>query len=646
MNYVFLNVAIFFLAITSLLAQPAIQWEKTIGGPNGAFLSYSQQTADGGYILGGSASNGTGYDKSDPGSGASDYWIAKLDADGRKEWDYAFGGPGQDQLITMQQTSDGGYILGGHSNSDAGGDKSEDCRGGSNEGYVYPDYWIIKISANGVKEWDKTLGSNGEDLLRSLQQTSDGGYIVSGSSSSSAGFDKTTAKLGLYDLWVVKLNADGSKLWDKSYGRPGTLHSGGYIRQIGNGGYILAGTINYFQSDDMPDYKVFSLSSDGSIQWEKSYGGSGSDNATSIIETKDSGYLVGGTSNTNADGDKSGESLPIDGSTSRLSDYWILKLNVSGKIQWEKTIGGASYDAGGYIDGSSSLSSLSLTSDGGYLVGGSSSAQAGRSKTENNKGTASYGTTDYWIVKISELGNKEWDKTIGGNRSDQLTYIHQTTDGGFFLTGRSGSNASGDKTEDNRTGNEFSSDGWVIKLASENPLPVNLTSFVVEKEFTSTMLSWTTTSETNNDHFEVQYSTDAKAWNLLAMINAAEESTKSKTYQFTHVNPANGDNFYRLKMVDTDGTFTYSKKEHLKFNQGISVSVYPNPVTETIHLQAADWSKVKGLQILNNQGKALYSSGNKPSQDINARSLEPGLYFIKVTLSDGTETTRKIVLGQ
>jgi len=135
--------ALIVFAQASLLAQPAIQWDKTIGGPVDSYLFSSQLTADGGYILGGYGRFGTSYNKTDPGVGKVDFWIVKLAADGKKEWDHAYGGPADDLLVSVQQTPDGGYILGGMSNSDAGGDKSENNNSGSNEGYRQNDYWVV-----------------------------------------------------------------------------------------------------------------------------------------------------------------------------------------------------------------------------------------------------------------------------------------------------------------------------------------------------------------------------------------------------------------------------------------------------------------------------------------------------------------------
>jgi hypothetical protein len=201
-------------------AQPTIEWDRTLGGSGLDRINSLQQTADGGYILGG-ASN-------------ANYWVVKLDASGNKQWDRTLGGISLDVLNSLQQTSDGGYILGGESFSDAdiAGGKSENSRGNG-------DYWVVKLDANGNKQWDKTLGGSDWDWLSSLQQTSDGGYILGGGSVSDADIagGKSENNQGR-DYWVVKLDANGNKQWDKTLGGSGwdVLSS---LQQTSDGGYIL-----------------------------------------------------------------------------------------------------------------------------------------------------------------------------------------------------------------------------------------------------------------------------------------------------------------------------------------------------------------------------------------------------------------------
>ena len=211
---------------------PAKLCDKTIGGKSNESFVSLQQTSDGGYILGGSSVSGIGGDKTQGNKGGWDYWVVKLDASGTKTWDKTIGGTGRDVLTTMQQTSDEGYILGGYSWSGSGADKTQ-----GSEGFF--DYWVVKLDASGVKQWDKTFGGPEEtSILNSLQQTSDGGYILGGYSFSGISGDKTQTSQGSIDFWIVKTDANGVKQWDKRFGcnKQDNLKS---LEQNVYGGYIL-----------------------------------------------------------------------------------------------------------------------------------------------------------------------------------------------------------------------------------------------------------------------------------------------------------------------------------------------------------------------------------------------------------------------
>ncbi|MFO0485220.1 MAG: hypothetical protein ACK51A_06115, partial [Sphingobacteriia bacterium] len=367
------------------------QWDKTLGGSGGDQLFSLQQTADGGYILGGSSWSAADISggKSENSRGERDYWVVKLDANGSIQWDKTLGGSANDELTSLQQTADGGYILGGWSESDAdiAGGKSENSRGVS-------DYWVVKLDANGKRQWDKTLGGSGEDVLNSLQQTTDGGYILGGWSLSNADLDggKSENSRGFYDYWVVKLDANGKREWDKTLGGSGVdgLTS---LQQTNDGGYILGGgsssaaDISGGKSENSRgerDYWVVKLDANGSIQWDKTMGGSGEDYLSTLQQTADGGYILGGASYSNTDiaGGKS------ENSRENSLDYWIVKLDAAGNKQWDKTLGGSDYDW---------LGSLQQTTDGGYILGGRSwsNADIDGGKSENNRGLS-----DYWVVKL------------------------------------------------------------------------------------------------------------------------------------------------------------------------------------------------------------------------------------------------------
>ncbi|MGV3587660.1 MAG: T9SS type A sorting domain-containing protein [Adhaeribacter sp.] len=439
----------YFVSSTNLLAQPTKQWDKTIGGSSNESLYSIQQTHDGGYILGGSSRSDASGDKTENSKGYYDYWVVKLNAAGTKEWDKTIGGSNADSLIVIQQTSDGGYILGGYSNSMAGGDKSQNSKGGY-------DFWIVKLFPSGLIEWERTIGGLYDDFLYSLKQTTDGGYILGGWSLSDRGGDKTDASRGGGgDYWIVKLNPNGSKAWDKTFGGSGYE----IFRSLDNtkdGGYIIGGVSGSNASGDKTenskgdeisnsqgifDYWVLKLNSSGVKEWDKTIGGSGLDDFIILKQTKDGGYLLGGNSDSDISGDKSENSK---GGT----DYWVVKLNSLGGKEWDKTIG-----SGGYDD----LNYLQQTSGGGYILGGISSFNISGDKSENSKGG-----DDFWIVKLNNTGVKEWDKTLGAWYGDRLHSLQETSDQGFILGGLSTSPFSGDKSEDSKGGGDY----WVVKLSA------------------------------------------------------------------------------------------------------------------------------------------------------------------------------------
>ncbi|MBV6441714.1 MAG: hypothetical protein EPGJADBJ_03402 [Saprospiraceae bacterium] len=424
------------------IAPPCIQWQNTIGGDYYDWLSSIQQTTDGGYILGGTSYSGLSGDKTESYAG---YWVIKLNSTGDIQWQNTVGGSGIDQLYSIQQTTDGGYILGGFSNSNISGDKTENSQGGD-------DCWVVKLDPAGIIQWQNTIGGSSDDrlLLHSFQQTADNGYIIGSTSDSHISGDKSENSEGDWDYWVVKLNSAGTIQWQNTIGgSDGDEVSA--IQQTADGGYILGGRSGSNISGDKTensegswDYWVVKLDSAGTIQWQNTIGGSFEDGITSIQLTPDGGYLLGGYSHSNLSGDKTENS---EGER----DYWVVKLNPVGNVLWQKTIGGNSDDF---------LIDIQLTNDGGYLLGGWSRSNISGDKTENSQGGY-----DYWIVKLDAVGNIRWQKTIGGNGNDYIYSIQQTADSGFFFGGYSYSNLSGDKTENGKGWTDY----WVIKLSPENP---------------------------------------------------------------------------------------------------------------------------------------------------------------------------------
>ena len=347
--------------VVKLDAAGTKQWDKTLGTVVFDQLYALRQTRDGGYLLGGYSAYGVGGDKTQPSKGGNtDFWLIKLDAQGTKLWDVGLGGPGSETVYALQQTSDGGYLVGGSSTSGIGGDKSQASQGGS-------DYWVVKLDASGAKQWDRTVGGSNTDILLALQQTADGGYMLGGSSASGSSGDKTEPNKGLEDYWVVKLDANGSKLWDKTLG---TSSNDEFtcLQQTADGGYVVGGyTAAGMEGDKTQasqggsDFWLIKLDTNGVKRWDRSLGGSGSDALSALQQTLDGGYILGGSSSSGVSGDKTQASRG-------LNDYWLLKVDAAGIRQWDLTVGGSGGESlfalqqtaeGGYILGGISNSDIS-----------------------------------------------------------------------------------------------------------------------------------------------------------------------------------------------------------------------------------------------------------------------------------------------
>lgn len=466
---------IFQLVIFQYIAAqaPEIEWQNTIGG-NSADLLYSiQQTTDYGYIiLGGHSSSGLSGDKTDPGYGEDDYWLVKLDSTGDISWQKTLGGNGADYLLSIQQTTDSGYILGGYSFSGISGVKNESQIG------IW-DYWVIKLDLYGNIQWQNTIGGTSYDFLKCIEQTADGGYIIGGYSNSGISGDKTEpAWIGGvvgFDYWLVKLDSTGSIEWQNTIGGDGDDYLNS-VEQTFDGGYILGGYSNSGLSGDksepviglgsLSDYWIVKLTVSGEIEWQNTIGGDDTDELYSVHQNNDGSYIIGGFSISGISGDKT--------EISNNFDYWVIKLDSVGNIIWQNTIGGFSNDF---------LYSVSPTIDGGYILGGSSNSTTSPDKTDPE-----IGSLDYWVVKISEIGTIEWDNAIGGLSNDFLYSIKQTEDNGYILGGHSFSGASGDKTEETVSGGS-DVDFWVIKLYPEDCLPELFYADADEDGFGNNLLS-------------------------------------------------------------------------------------------------------------------------------------------------------------
>ncbi|MBZ0244164.1 MAG: T9SS type A sorting domain-containing protein, partial [Bacteroidales bacterium] len=341
--------------------------------------------------------------------GEGDIWLVRSDANGQMLWEKTYGGSENDNSWSILPTPDDGFLLFGDTFS-ADGDV------GLNKGGC--DLWVVKTDSLGNLEWEQSYGGSMNDYANDAIIAHDGGYILIGRTYSSDG--DVSFNHGFTDVWVVKISAEGNLEWEHSYG--GTeLDSGSCISQTSDGGYIIGGTTLSRDGDvlctkGISAALVIKIDAFGEIQWVQCYGGSYFEGADDIIQTGDGGYIfLGGT--TSNDGDVSGfHGIPGDANT---MDKWVVKLDANGQIEWQRCIGGSRFDKSRIIR---------QMSDGGYLVGGSSSSRDG--DVSCSQSDPSYNVILY---KLSSTGEIEWTKCLGSQVNNYLRDLYIYSDYHFLV---------------------------------------------------------------------------------------------------------------------------------------------------------------------------------------------------------------------
>lgn len=394
-----------------------VEWEKSVGGSYVDEFSDIIVTSDGGYIaVGSSFSNNNDVPVN---KGGKDIYMVKLNAAGNIEWKKSFGGSLNDFSTSVIETRDGNFLI-------AGGTYSTDKDVKINRGDF--DAWVIKTNKTGDMLWQKTYGGRNNDYFSNVINAWLDGYILAGTTESEENLKSKNYCNPAY--WVMKINDTGAVAWEKLYGGSGYDYANSIIR-TSDGGYIGTGRTS---SDDGDidtnygnyDYWVVKLTNMINKSWTKTYGGTYGEEAKSIIELEGTGYVVAGNGS----------------SSGNLSNYWVLNLDYSGNIKWQKTYGGSGIEM---------CMDLSRTSDGGFILCGWSSSTDGDV-------TGSKGHTDCWVVKTDGNGDIEWQRTLGGSSYEYGLKAKETSDGGFII----GSNS--DSKDGDVTGNHGASDIWIVKL--------------------------------------------------------------------------------------------------------------------------------------------------------------------------------------
>ena len=361
---------------------PNVVWDRTYGAGESEWASSVVALADGGLaVAGGTKSKG---------AGNWDMWVLRLDGSGNAVWERTFGGGEDDGADSVVALADGGLAVAGFTASKGAG-------GG--------DMWVLRLNGSGNEVWDRTFGGGDLDLATSVVALADGGLAVAG---------RTTSKgAGKQDMWVLRLDGSGNVVWDRTFGG-GEDDWATSVVALADGGLAVAG-LTASKGAGNADMWVLRLNGSGNVVWDRTFGGSENDWASSVVALADGGLAVAGHTESKGAGD---------------ADMWVLRLDGSGNVVWERTFGGGESDEAG---------SVVALADGGLAVAGST----------RSKGA---GTRDMWVLRLDGSGNVLWDRTFGGGLSDWASSVVALADGGLAVAGGTESKGAG----------KF--DVWVLRL--------------------------------------------------------------------------------------------------------------------------------------------------------------------------------------
>ncbi len=360
-------------------ANPSEQWNRTFGDRGEDWVNSVQQTTEGGYILAGQRN--------------FDAWLIKTDANGVQQWSKTFGGRESDWVNSIWQTKDTGYVFVGVIESSILNMNVIDYESNA---------LLIKTDASGGQQWKKEFQEEKVETANSVLQTKDEGYVLAG---------KYRTGKDTFDALIIKIDSNGSQLWSHIFADDEEADS---IQQTLDGGFIVAGMNKEFSTNAF----LIKTDASGNQRWRKTFGGKKEDSVNSVHQTPD-GYILAGSTRSYGNGS---------------ADAWLIKTDTNGKELWSRTFGGAGDDG---------ADSVWQTRDGGYVLAG---------------GTAPDGAIkpDAWIIKTDANGSEQWSKTFGGTESDFASSVQQTSDGGYILSGVTRSYGNG------------SADAWLIKVSGDS----------------------------------------------------------------------------------------------------------------------------------------------------------------------------------
>lgn len=581
-----------------------IVWQKNYGGSLSEAASCIQVTSDGGYIVVGSCKSN---DRDVTGNhGMHDIWVVKLTATGSITWQKSIGGSDVEQSHYIEQTADGGYIIAGNTAS-SNGDVAANHGG--------DDIWIVKLTSTGAISWEKTFGGSSDEAPSTIHQTADGGYIVFGQTESNDG--DVSGNHGGGDYWLFKITSTGGLSWQVCLGGSGDEENAG---ESGNdclqitpaGEYVVAGWSNSTDGDVTGnhgsfDYWVLKLTSTGGIIWEKSLGGTGDDEGTSVqLTPSDGGCIVTGLASSN-DGDVTGNH--------GVYDAWIVKLSTTGTLLWQKAMGGT----GPVL--SDCANSIKPTFDSGYIV-------AGFSNSNDGDVSGGHGQYDFWVVKLSFCQLPDAGSITGATTvcvGSTINLSDTALSGVWSASNTNASVAAGTVTG-------VAAGASIIRYIITNSCGADTASTPITIKATPTPVITVTGHVLSTTSTYITYQWELGGATIAGATNA--------TYTYT----VNGT--YTVKVTDTSGCAGTSAAMNI-INVGIdevsssrNVMIVPNPTTDEVAVIGST-IEPSFIRVYNTIGQEMKKAENV--MQLSIAELPAGMYFIRLYNSAGHLTYQQIV---
>ncbi|MBK9636474.1 MAG: T9SS type A sorting domain-containing protein [Bacteroidetes bacterium] len=572
--------------------------------------------------------------------GGTDVFISKFDAFGNLVWAKQFGSNGNDDGYNISVDAVGNILTTGYFQFTSDFDPGPAIYNLVSVGST--DIFVLSLDASGNFIWSFSLGGTASDYGLSATVDHTGDIIVTGQFASAVDFDPgpavfTLNSLGGADVFILKINSTGNFIWAKSIG--GIFSDfGNSITVDGSNNILITG---YFAGtvDFNPTIGVFNLTSvssttdifqlkldlNGNFQWAIAYGNPGFDFGASISTDGFANVYSTGMFTGTIDFDPGPGVFNLTASGS--GNAYITKLDAAGNLIWAKSISGTSTSAG---------SALCITGSNDIYCTGTFLGTSDLDPGIGISTMTSLGSSDVYIIKLDQNGNFVWGNQFGNLSSDNSLCIFATTFGNLLLTGSFGGTVDFNPGVGvyNLTAVAVQS-GYIVKFNQSSPLPIELLSFDGMQSQEKIELKWTTQSEKNNEYFTIEKKSQLNEWITINKVNGAGTSHTQKNYQSFDERPIVGIQYYRLKQVDYNGTYSYSKiiAVDFKSKSALTLSIFPNPAIETIVIKLEPFFSQENytLRILDACGRVIINNSIiTPIIDIDIALLEPGGYLAEV----------------